>query len=176
MTTHITFSDIDYTAIVAETNSFLGSQPEGDVNELTVYPYPPLRTIAELIPSLFTTFVDKNLTIQNVAIVSRPVAVECEICLLDLYMLHIPLTSGIDENLTFFDVAEDADSITEWTDWGMLLSRYDRADCTEIALVELQPNVGILINKNSVAQWGNNTVPASYINITFNEDLSSYFA
>ena len=175
MTTHITFPDIDYTAIVAETNSFLGSQPAADANELTVYPYPPLRTIAELIPSLFTTFVDKNLTIQNVAIVSRPAAYG-EICLLDLYMLHIPLTSGIDENITFFDVAEDAESITEWTDWGMLLSRYDRADCTEIAVVELQPNVGILINKNSVAQWGNNTVPASYINITFNEDLSSYFA
>jgi hypothetical protein len=175
MTTHITFPDIDYTALIAEANSFLGSQTVGDPTELTVYPYPPLQTIAELIPSLFTTFADKNLTIKNAHFVSRPAAVG-EICLLDMYMLHIPLTSGIDETITFFDVVEDAESITEWTDWGMLLSRYDRADCTEIAVVELQPNAGILLNKNSVAQWGTNTVPATYININFNEDLSSYFA
>jgi hypothetical protein len=64
MTTHITFPDIDYTAIVAEANSFLASQPFNEAStELTIHPFPlaTLDSLEEIIPSLFTTFVDKNL-------------------------------------------------------------------------------------------------------------------
>lgn len=179
MTTHITFPDIDYTAIVAEANSFLASQPFNEAsNELTIHPFPlaTLDSLEEIIPSLFTTFVDKNLSIRAANIIIKPAT--CidvdKIHHLSDYMLHIPLTSGINENLTFFDVVENEKLKQEWRT-AQLLSYYDRADCTEIGVVELQQGVGILVNNDSIVHW-ESTATTAFINIRFNEDISSYFA
>ena len=176
MTTHITFPDIDYTAIVTEANSFLASQSIDDAStELTLYRYLPetLDSLEEIIPSLFTAFVSKNLSIVAATIVVKPAAYSTT-HFLDCYVLHIPLTSGIDQNIKFFDVAEDAELVAEWQQ-GVMLSYYDPADCTETDVVELQPGTGILLNTNCAVQWGTNTAPTAYINIGFNRDLSNYF-
>ena len=181
MKLYTTIPDVDCTALVTETNNFLSSQSVNSGGSLEFYQFPPgiVESLVYQIPSLFTTFVDKNLTIKSAVIVTMPAGYTENDNLRILgeeTLLCIPLAMNAGVTITFFNEAENAELFTEFQEGGMMFSYYNRSDCVQADVYEHQLGVGVLLNKNIIMQVGNNTDRAVFLNVGFNEDLSSYFA
>lgn len=171
--TYATLPDVDYTALIAETQSYLTANNYVAGENFPIGPVTPL--LLSEIPSIETTFAHLNLTVRELNVICYPAdtgASSDKKYILVNDLLIVPMSTAITGSSNIFEADIAAELLFDSVLGGPY---YNSSDCTQVDSIVYTTGSGFLIKTDTVSRFEGNTAECMFIFINFNEDVSEYF-